>query len=161
MSMVAVLLVAQAISTSTVQTQSFYVAGVRQDMTMADYNSLISNGGYKSKPVGPDVFWATIEGQDVVVSFCQGRVYRAMASYTSVDWARSLTALQGLGIKWGSVYPSSGAASDASTVAVASIMPLDFRYSITPLVKGFTVGKSDFPTFQLSFEALQSPCRGA
>jgi hypothetical protein len=61
MSMVAVLLVAQAISTSTVQKQSFYVAGVRQDMTLADYNSLISNGGYKSKPVGPDVFWATIE----------------------------------------------------------------------------------------------------
>ena len=161
MSMVALLLATQAISTSAVQPQGFYVGGVRQDMTLSDYNSLISNGSYKSKPVSPDIFWATIEGQDIIVSFCQGKVFRAMASYSSVDWTRSLAALQGLGIKWGNVFPSSGAGSDSSSLSVASIMPLNFRYSITPLVKGFTVGKSDFPTFQLSFEALQSPCREA
>jgi len=161
MSIAATFLAMQAVTPSAVQPELFYVSGVQQGMTMTDYNALIANGGFKSKPVSPNAFWAVVDGQDIFVSFCQGKVFRAMASYNSVDWTRSLVSLQGLGFKWGVISPVNGSDDKTSALAVPSISPPGFKYSVTPLLKGFVVGKLDSPTFQLSFEALNSPCRAA
>lgn len=162
MSLIAVLIAAQALTVADIRPNGFYLSGVRQGMTSADYNAVISNGGYQSKPVDRDRFIATIEGQDVIVTFCNDKVVMVVGNYTSFDWAQSIQALQQVGFAYEKVFPYANpdtSSSKSGGLAIGGKTPVGFTYSVTPVIKAFEVNRRDFPTFQLQFEATNNACQ--
>lgn len=160
MSMMAMLLAAQAVTASEIRSDAFYVAGVRQGMSMAEYNALIANGRYESKPLERDRFLASIDGQAIVVTFCQNRIASALVSYNSVQWLQSIMAFQKAGLAFNgfAAYVEEGQDQSGSLVTGVTI-PKGYNYFVTPMVKAFVAAGRDFPTFQLNFEMTNNPCR--
>lgn len=159
---IVILLAAQALSAADLRPSGFYVAGVTQGMTLADYNALIANGGYKSQPLKPDTYQATINGRVVYVSFCQGRVARAISEYSSTDWMRSMKALEVVGFKWLAPVVQIDEPTGVlqlSSLAFGVTRPKGFNYFVAPMVKGATANGRDVPPFQLMFEAMNHACQ--
>lgn len=159
---IALMWAAQALSSSDLRPSGFYVSGIAQGMTLAEYNSLISNGHYKSSPMGPDSYLAEMDGQSVVVSFCQGRVFSAIAQYRSVDWVLSMKALETAGFKWGA--PLLQIDDQRGELRMASVWfgvttPKGFSYFAAPILKGASAKGRDLPIFQINFETVNHACR--
>lgn len=155
-----VLLAAQVLTASDLRPAGFYVAGVQQGMSLADYNAMIANGRYRSQPMGPDHYVATINGQDVIVRFCAGRVVGAAGQYSSADWLRSIQVLEGAGFKW--VPPIVSTEENTirtGTLAIGTTTPKGFAYGVLPEIKSASIQGKDIPAFMLYFEALENPCR--
>ncbi len=159
--MIASLLLAMsAISAEEIRPDKFYVAGISQNMTLADYNALIANGGYKSEPIGPDRFRAVIDSQAIYVDFCNGRVVQAISEHLSSDWLASIVALEKAGFSWtdASAYVQQ---NDLRTgyFTLTTKLPKGFTYFATPIVKGATVNGRELGTFQIMFRAVDDSCR--
>jgi hypothetical protein len=162
MSLIAIFVAAQALTATDLAPAGFYVAGVQQGMSLTDYNAMIANGGFKSKPLGPERYWATIGSQDVFVSFCKGRVVSAIADYRSVDWMKSMKSLENAGFKWGQPFVTvdeSNSEMRTSSAVFSLIVPKGFAYGVMPMVKGSTFRDRDMPAFQLNFSALGNDCQ--
>lgn len=162
MSLTSVLLAAQAITASDLGRDRFYVAGIEQGMTLSEYNSMISNGSFLSKPTGPDGYWATIDRKDYFVTFCQGRVMRVIAGYDAVEWHKSIKLLTENGYKIGIPYVSVSDGSGGmvtSSMAFETTLPKGAKYFVTPLMKGASINGRSMPDFQLSFQAYPSACQ--
>lgn len=150
-------LAAQAVTTAELQPDGFYVAGVRQDMTVAEYDALIANGRFKSEPVRRDVFWATINERRLGVFFCKGKVFRVMVDFDASSWLASVANLESAGFKWNAPYVLD--TGDSQTMGIGVTGPANFSYFVVPILKSFRVGSGSIPTFQLQFEALNSECK--
>lgn len=159
--MIASLLLAMsAISADEIRPDKFYVAGVSQSMTLADYNALIANGGYKSEPIGPDRFRAVIDSQAIYVDFCNGRVVQAISEHVSSDWLESIVALEKAGFTW----TDAGAYVEQNNLRTGYFMlttkvPKGFTYFATPMVKGATINGRELGTFQIMFQSVDNACR--
>jgi hypothetical protein len=159
MSIAVTLMAAQALMATDLQSNQFYVSGIYQGMTVSEYNSLIENGKYKSRPVKMDVYWASVDGRDIFVSFCKGSVYQAIADYRSSDWIKSIRSLEQAGFKFGApIADSKDDEIGSSSLAFAVTVPKGYRYGVIPMVKGTTFKDQDMPSFQLMFRALGSVC---
>jgi hypothetical protein len=162
--MLSLLFVTQALTASDLQPSGFYVAGVQQGMTVAEYNSMISNGGFRSQPMDRDTQWAAINGRDVIVRFCEGRVVDATASYNSVDWLTSIQALERAGIRIivaSATLDQPESEMRSGQMSFGVTMPRGFSYGVMPVVKAMTIRDRDLPAFQLHFTAIANPCRAA
>jgi hypothetical protein len=162
MPLITILFAAQALAAAEIAPSRFYVAGIQQGMTLADYNSMISNGGFKSQPIGPDRYQATINGQDIYVDFCGGQVVGALASYLSADWLLSLRALEARGFKFNGPFLDEADATGemrTGSIAFSGISPKDFRYGVLPMIKTASFRDKDLPSFQLSFRGADNACR--
>jgi hypothetical protein len=158
--MLSLVIAMSAVSADDIRPEKFYVAGVSQNMSLSEYNSLISNGGFKSEPIGPNRFRAIIDKQIVYVSFCNDRVVQTISEYSSSEWLQSIIALERVGFKWGNVsayVEENRLRTGYLTVSVTS--PRSFTYFASPLVKAATLDGRDFSAFQIVFEANENSCR--
>ncbi len=55
-------------------------------MTTTEYNSLIANGRYISKPAFEGTFIATIDGRSYFATFCNSRLEKVLAEYSAGEW---------------------------------------------------------------------------
>ena len=148
-----------AITADEIRPDRFYVAGISQNMTLSEYNSLIANGGFKSEPIAPDRFRAVIDNQAIYVDFCEGRIIEATAEYESSDWLRSMLVLEGAGFKWGAPVVTHSQ-NDLSTgyLAISATSPKGFSYFAAPLVKAASFRGHDMAAFQIMFRSMTNPC---
>lgn len=148
-----------AITADEIRPERFYVAGISQNMTLSEYNSLISNGGFKSEPIAPDRFRAVIDDQVIYVDFCEGKIIEATAEYISSDWLQSMLTLEGVGFKWGApVVTHSENSLRTGYLAISTTAPKGFNYFAAPLVKAASFQGRDIATFQIMFRAIGNPC---
>ena len=157
--MLTVLFFAQALTGYDLRQDRFYVAGIQQGMTLQEFNSLISNGGYRSEPLGPDKFVAHVGKQRITVEFCRGAVVSAMANYLSSDWMRSIQILQTAGVNFGEpVLDIQNDELSSGMISFSVGMPKGFRWFAMPTVKGMKYRGNDMPIFQIDYEAIDNPC---
>jgi hypothetical protein len=153
------LVAANALTASDLSPSGFYVSGISQGMTTAEYNAMISNGGFRSEPVAPDTFMARMKDETVFVSFCDGKVFRAIAEYKSSDWMQSLLTLEGIGYKWGAPIVSADQNElRSSRLAFTATMPKGYRYFVAPMIKGSVFQGREMGSFQLMFQDSNSRC---
>ena len=149
-----------ALTAQDVPPDRFYVDGIQQGMSFADYSSMISNGGFKSGPIAPDRYWATIYNQNYYVTFCKGMIVRAVAEYRSSDWIASMKNLTDIGFKFSGPFLDVGTDElRSSKLIFATISPKGYSFFITPLVNGMVLNGKELGAFQLVFEAVDNPCR--
>ena len=143
----------------------FNVEGVRQGMTLAEYNALISKGRHRSEPVKPDEYRATINGRKVQVGFCRGYVDFAALELSSYEWLQSWVALKQRGFEYSHPFASDTLNPDKKTWAllVKPAMPADFGYAVLPTVTSEIVKPGEPPatSFILFFSAVKNRCGGA
>jgi len=159
MIMASIVLAASAITADEIRPEKFYVAGISQDMTLSEYNSLIANGGFKSEPIGPDRYRAVIRDQVVYVDFCNGRITQTISEYLSSDWLQSMTELERAGFKW--VSPIAYVEQNSlrtGYLALGATSPKGFKYFAAPMVKAATANGHDLATFQIMFRSMNSAC---
>ncbi len=158
----AIFLASTALSPSDLPPTNFYVHGIQQNMSLAEYNTMIANAGYKSEPIGPNRFVATINEQRFTVDFCKSRVVGVLAQYNSSDWLKSMQVLESVGYKWGEPYIDHNKKTDVgwnfSNLTFVATIPAGYSYFVAPIMKGAVLNGQDFPVFQLSFQAIQNSC---
>jgi hypothetical protein len=75
---------------------------------------------------------------------------------------KSMQAAETLGFKWGAPAVHVEATASpfrTSSLFIAVTAPKQFSYFVVPMIKGGVLQNQDFPTFQLHFRALNTPCQ--